>query len=665
MSEELHRMDDSAHMVERIGVATRRSDDIADFGSVTDNLASRCLDFVRQRDLEGADVSIPLAFLGYLGPSSEVFPDVTDREIRNGLREALDACLGRYDHELRDVSALLLGRAASAALVQELKAASLPADTHVSQLFQLCEVDPLAYDVLTAAVERALKEGDRVSVKMLAYLAGRIDEINLSPGKFVWKSEDESFYRYVMEWRETPSIIDLWRGSGEQFLPNFGQLDFINAALRAVPAETLRVLDQLRFPQPLDWILTNGSVRRDRDRMTELIRLAPSSLESDGLWNGSILALLLLKEADNHCRDLWRTAHKNAGDLGETRELIYSWLKRLAAVVVSRSDGTFLSTQWLRMKSADERVERGSRDKDGLLPQLEMVGWLGRGLAEAGLRGRDIERRGSLRPNDRASGLDDLASMAVLDQVGDSEGDRSQAYLSRLDGLLRSRDPSFEVEATFDIGLTGFVDSSIGHLLATAEDCPERWRRSWNLLVEQRRRVLHWPHTKDSDAIAPSLFLVRVGLAALDWLCSEASDHRHVAEALWQTMFQAVCECWLTVTVTHLVEPIERDIGRLFSRHPAVFGAKSAEPDSNRPYSQRLADDLGALGGDDVLMARCCELASRNLHDQRLLHDALRRNAGRGCAVLAQFLRWQDLERRVKKQPQLRQAVERILADMG
>ena len=645
----------------RVSEATRLAEKIVDFGRATENLAGRCLAFVEHCGL--AD-SIPLAFLGYLGTSSEAFPDVATSNVR-GLRKGLDACLGRYDHELRDVSAVLLGQAASAALVQGLKAADSPADALVPRLFQLCGEDFLAYDVLTANLEEALREDEPARKAMLGYLLECVEDINGNPGKFVYESDREPFDSYVREWCESPSIVDLWRGyAGQQFLPGFDHLNFVDAVLAAAPAETLRALDGFRFPQPLDWILTSTSIRQDRGRMTELVRLAPSSVDGDGMWNGSVLALLCLKEADNHCRDLWRASHQNGIDFKEVQELLPVWLTQLAAVVANRNDGVFLATQWLLMKSMDERFERGSRDEDGFLPQWEMVGWVGSGLVEAGLKGRDIANAGHPNVDAEAGSLDVLASIAMLDQLDDNTVPDCRMLLSRLDDLLASRDPSFEAEANFDIGVTGFVDSTIGHLLAM-EDCPDRWKQSWDRLTEQRRIAQHWHHTKDSTALAPSLFLVRAGLAALDWLCSESFDRRHVAQTLWRTLFDAVRECWLTISLTHLTESIERDIGRLFCRHPAAFGASAAKPDANRPYSQLLADDLGALGGDDALMARCCELVSRNLQDQAHLHHALRCNSRQGRAVLEQFVRWQKLERRVKKQPQLCRAVETILAEMG
>ena len=658
----------------QISEAARRAESMIGFAQATENLAAWCLAFVGQSDLADSESTIPLAFLGYLGNSSEVFPDVPTHDVRAALRTGLNACLGTYDHILRDVSSLLLARATCSALVKGLNATNLPAAVLVPRLFKLCGADSLAYDALDAALGEALKEGKPARNAMLEYLGECVADINQDPGQFVYDQDRDAFGRHVLEWREKRlSLYDLWRGSAaQQFLPNFDRLDFVDAVMKAAPSETLRVLDQLRFPQPLDWILSHGSIRHDRDRMTKLTQVAPSSVDCDGGWNGSVLAMFFLKEADNYCRDCWRTAHQNGVNSKEVRERLLSWLTQVAAVVVGRDDGMFLGTQWLLMKSMDERFERRSIDDRDFLPQLEMIGWIGGGLVDAGLKEKDIPSAprpnaeltadsGASRPSQEAASLDTIALAAMLGQLDEKTVLDSQLLLSQLDVLLADRDPGFEVEVTFDVGTAGFVDSSIGYLLAM-EDCADRWKQSWNRLTEQRRVVQHWRHTKDGNALAPSLFLVRAGLAALDWLCSESFDRREVAEMLWRTMFDAARECWLTISVTHLTQSIERDIGRLFCRHPMVFGAWTAKPDLNRPYSQLLADDLGNLGGDDVLMARCCELVLRNLQDQRHLHHALQNNSSRGHVLLEQFVRWQKLERRVKRHPQLRQAVEKILA---
>jgi len=673
MNDPLFDIGDCKQRERRISEATHRAEGIDHFDQATESLASRCLSFVGQRKFTDSEGAIASAFLSYLRGWQEAFPHTHD--LRGGLRDGLNACLGGYDHELRSVSALLLGEAASAALVKGLIAGDASADAIVSRLFHLCAVDSLSYDALTAALARSLVADNLARKAMLGYLRECVDDINENPGKFVRNRDLETFEHYVREWPQNHSIVDLWRGSGElEFLPNFDHLNFVESVLRAAPAEVLRVLDQLRFPEPLNWIIGGESVPHNRDRMIKLIQLAPASFNHDGIWNGSMVALLVLRRAEGYCRDLWHTASQEDAKLERLEELLESWLSQVAAIVLDRNDGTFLATHWLLLKSMDERFARRSRDDDGFLPQMEMVGWIGGGLMEAGLRGRDISNAAALdvehkaedespRRYDAAGTLDTLALIGMFDRLDDNTTCDSGTLLSRLDDLLVRRARDFEVEGTFDVGVTGFVDSSIGYLLAM-ENRTDRWKRSWDLLTEQRRVLQHWRHTKDSNALAPSLFLVRAGLAALDWLCSESFDRRGIAETLWQTMFDAVRECWLTISLTHVAQSIECSIGRLFFRHPMVFGASATKTGRSGRYSQRLADDLGALGGDDVLMARCCELVSRNLTDHDHLHHALLCNSGQGQTALRQFLRWQQLERPVKRQLYLQEAVERILAEV-
>ena len=177
-----------------------------------ESLASRCLAFVRECELTDSASTIPSAFLGHLGATSEVFPDVAVH-VRDGLRSGLDACLGRDEHELRDVSAHLLGRATSAALVEGLKAADPPADTLVPRLFQLCGVDSVAYDALTVALSLALGKDEPARRAMLGYLRECVDDINENPGKFVYESDVEPFDRCV---RNRSTVAKSQRRYGER-----------------------------------------------------------------------------------------------------------------------------------------------------------------------------------------------------------------------------------------------------------------------------------------------------------------------------------------------------------------------------------------------------------------------------------------------------------------
>ena len=210
--------------------------------------------------------------------------------------------------------------------------------------------------------------------------------------------------------------------------------------------------------------------------------------------------------------------------------------------------------------------------------------------------------------------------------------------------------------------------SCFGRLLAATGRPAERWRQSWDLLVEQRRRVQYWQQTQDGDALAPSEFLLAVGLAGIDWLLSPAESRRDEAGRLWREVFDGARDCWLTISVQHLTEQIERCIGGLFARHPRVFcdapgdaDTSAREPvDRNESYAELLSQDLDALGGDDLLVAVCCRNVFHNGASLGDLNDVLRRDSGHLDAILRQFERWQQLERKVRRRPQLVEALSRF-----
>ena len=93
-----------------------------------------------------------------------------------------------------------------------------------------------------------------------------------------------------------------------------------------------------------------------------------------------------------------------------------------------------------------------------------------------------------------------------------------------------------------------------------------------------------------------------------------------------------------------------------------VFHGPNAKkaPGRNSPYSELLATDLSALGGDDVLVAACCELAYRNGTAASVLHRTLQHDGCRGYALLRQFAQWQEVERNARKNPGLSKAVSKM-----
>ena len=679
MCDELIEGSSVAYTREKHLAAEYRVAQIADVDGAIANLAKWCLSVVRKRSSRVANDFSTVAPLSYLSPSAQLFPDVADGQVKSALREGLVALFRRDDHELRDVAAVVLGKAVTAALVSGVETRSPPVDMLIALLWRgLATVDDLTWLELNSSLDPVLRKDDAMQRAFLEYLGLCVDGINRSPSKHVPKDEREVFERRVQDWRERPSMTDLWRGTASFVPADFNELVFAPTILKCCPTKTLQHLDRLRFPEPLEYLLESDEIRNDRGWIAELLRCAPASVDTKSVWNGSLLALLVLRIADDHCRRLWEAVGRRGGDLDTASRVLSSWIDELASLVMERKDGQFLAAHWLLMKVADERLERAHSGRQDVIAQADMIRWIGNGLSQAGMDGTKIadfvnfptttpdqercEQRQDMDDRDRLPQcLAAVSMMAMLDCMDDDDDGKVQdgeKVLECLDVLLAVRDPGFEVEVSLDVGVTGLPASCVGYVLAKGDDPAQRWRRSWYLLSGQRRVVQHWRHTKDADAMAPSLFLQSAGLAALDWLCSEPR-RQDEAEGLWCTLFDAARECLLTMSVVHLTERIHRDVGLLFARHSTIFA------NSNCNYSELLASDLNLLGGDDVLVARCCELVGRNLDKPSLLHRALKCNSGWGYALLDQFAQWQALEREAKREPKLLEAVQTMRERLG
>lgn len=257
--------------------------------------------------------------------------------------------------------------------------------------------------------------------------------------------------------------------------------------------------------------------------------------------------------------------------------------------------------------------------------------------------------------------------MALLDYMINESAEDGQGLLGCLDALLASRNPAFEVESLLSSGTSELPANCCGYLLAHVEEPAERWRQSWDRLIEQRRRAQHWNQTDDADALAPSLFLLSIGISGIDWLLSAPHGRPDKAKVLWRELFDGVRECWLTISLTHLVERIETHLLRLFARHPKVFDDSVSQGDTSEPnvahdagYSERLAQDLDLLGGDDLMLTVCCLNARRNGATPAVMDEVLKRNSGHLDTILQQFERWQELERPVRKRPEIVEALAKL-----
>ena len=620
---------------------------------------------------------------------------VADASRRESLRKAFSDLMEGGESSRGNLPAWLLGTALARSLVAELSAVTERAGPLFTEARKLTGSRDVAY----CAFEESLREGlhgsptARSAIRFV--LESWINEINANPGIGTFAIERSSFRALVCNWRRNPSIASLWKHREAPFPVHYDTLEVLPGILPTDRAAILERLDGFRFPEPIRQVLRHPEVLHDRDEIAAALTDAPTCSDDGRFWNGSLVALLVLETAEDHCRALWEVVHRHAepgnpdtNAAGHLRHTLSTWFEEQGRIVMERRDGRFLGSQWLFMKLGDERLERAHHhhaggEPDRLLREGVLIEWIARGLFEAGLTNEDVaalvdlpdiaasEVPAPARPSSRHDNPAQprLAALSVMSLSGQLMGcttvDEEQELLDRLDALLASRDPEFESEFDLDAGGHGLPASCFGRMLASQERPAERWRQSWDLLVEQRRRAQHWRHTRDGDALAPTVFLLALGLAGIDCLLDPGNGRRDEAGRLWGEVFDGARECWLTMSVQHLRERVETFVGRLLARHPMVFREPPGE--GNVPerdvnagrddYRGLLARDLGYLGGNDLMLAVCCLNAGHNGVSPADMGDVLARDSGHLDAILRQFERWQALERDVRKRPEILEAL--------
>ena len=525
---------------------------------------------------------------------------------------------------------------------------------------------------------------------ILSDLEAKISDINANPGIGTYERDRDAFNTSVEAWRSSPSIDKLWQAQGDP-LVHYDVLDIIPGILPTDRAAILERLDRFDFPHPIRQVLGHHTILHDPDEIAATLKAAPRCSKDGQSWNGRLLALLVLQTAENHCHALWQAMRQagNATD-SQVRETKKTWFEELGRIVMDRPDGEFLGPRWLLLKVVDERLDRARRDRIGdraheYLWQDDLIEWITLGLSKAGLTGRTIAalvdfpkipaveelapaRSASCDDGKAQPRLGALSMMALMDYMINESAEDGQSLLDCLGALLASRDPAFKVESLLNSGISDLPVNCCGYLLAHVEEPAERWRQSWDRLIEQRRRAQHWNQTDDADALAPSLFLLALGISGIDWLLSPSHGRPDKAKVLWRELFDGARECWLTISLTHLAERIETHIERLFARHPMVFygsvsqgnASKSNRAHNASIYSERLARDLDLLGGDDLMLTICCLNVSRNGATPAVIDEVLKRNSGHFDIILRQFERWQELERQVRRSPEIVKALAKL-----
>ena len=617
-------------------------------------------------------------------PLSAMFPEhaflcVSDAALRRSLETGFKALVDRREHSNRDTIALLFGRALADALGRVIEDGLAPITKHLLELWHLAWSDCLLGHSFVQSLRELIQGSSSARCSILAVIETRIKEINRDPGVGV-SVEREEFRAIIDDWRSGPAIHRLGQYRFGRFRDDLLALtaDLLPAARRPV----LALIDRLDFPQPIHQFLLSPTIWHDRDEISAILEDAPPCSHDGQSWNRRLLALLGLQVVDEHCDALWRAIHQESDSDGSgpqvmdtLKDTLVPWIEQLARTVMARPDGRFLAAQWLFEKVSDERMNR-SRDglteqaRYGPLPRQELIEWVAQGLSNAGLTATTIAGMvnfpgvpisGNLVPGRVVARDSDalnprfaaLVAMCLLDEVNPRARDPSEPdRLDILDGLLASRDAAFELEATMNLEPQDLPAALVGNLVADALEPTTRWRQSWDLLVEQRRRLQHWSKTMDSEALAPSLFLLSVGISGVAWLLSPPRGLLDKAGELWRHVFDQSRDCWLTTSLSHMAGPIERHIHQLFCWHPMVFGSPVTVTSEPQPgmarnaneYSELLAQDLDLLGGDDLMVTICCLNAYRNGASPAIIRNVLELNSGRIRRLVRQFERWQELE---------------------
>ena len=689
----------SVHLKNFIGAvesARKESNKLPEVDDIVDGLADWCRNVLHKTAYfdqweEGLSFSQLLALPSGLLPF-QAFNNVPDMSRRKVLQESFQEFLENERHVDSNVMAWLLGKALAKVLVECLnnsaKTMLCPvigfhnfASSHEVSIFAfeeslayLLQNNPVAFNVILSDIEE------------------HIERIRKDPGIGAYSIDRESYNLMVDSWRSNPTIGELPRTRMNWYPVHYEALNLIPCIMPGDRAAVLDRLDRFDFPQPIRQVLESVPILHDRDEITAMLKTSPSCSDDGKLWNSRLTSLLILETAERHCEELWRAvgsehsdAANNPAVLEETKETLSSWLLELGDIVMKRPDGRFLGSQWMLLKIADERADRARRGNvQGREPydfrQDDLIEWIALDLSKAGLTGNDVDalvefpemsnpqNKSPMKPAEtdtlpQAPCFAALCVSTILDHmVGDKSQNNVQQLLGRFDALLAHRDPVFETECTLATNSPGIPENCIGYLISMTEDPSERWQKSWNLLAEQRRRAQHWRQTQDGDALATSHFLINAGTAAIRWLLWSEEHSWQSQKSLWQIVFDASRECWLTIAVARFTGLIESQIGRLFVLHPQVFNPSRGGNDSlvnsdnmtlEDAYIERLAADLSELGGDDTILTACFLNAHYNGTSLNAMRKVLMWNDRQIDRVLKQFEKWQEVERSVRQKQSL------------
>ena len=303
------------------------------------------------------------------------------------------------------------------------------------------------------------------------------------------------------------------------------------------------------------------------DKSLELLALAPTAMDTDAAgrpkWNHNVTAAVLLETCLEHARRLGNVAKEPAAnvdnDTMQRDEEAKTLFSRLANVLLNRDDGMFLAVNWLcHLVSIGEPPRQhvslwsptalaletvasslgarkvGLSEFDKTFPELFIVNEKKlEDLRQTGLA--DLGRYAT------PSGMDALqASLWIALSSAEMVGAQTRdTFLKRFETLLIRQDSGLRIFRPEDG--PPWRQWHISYLYATDTSPADAWRRTWDLLAEQRRLSRHcWFMEKASQADNPSFFVATVGVLLVDWTLSPDIRRVECTFPAWNAVFEGV-----------------------------------------------------------------------------------------------------------------------------
>ncbi len=194
-------------------------------------------------------------------------------------------------------------------------------------------------------------------------------------------------------------------------------------------------------------------------------------------------------------------------------------------------------------------------------------------------------------------------------------------------------------------------------LIAQQESPLVLWTMCWGLLAHQRRRCKHHLETDDYSADETSYYLTGVGLCVVDWLISPEFEKKDVAFQVWETIFEEVFTCVLSLAWIR-ADHWRSLLTSLFCRLPQMLGQEACLG-MTRKYLDRL-------GGDDELFVLCALSVGLNGIDPKALIDFIDKSENRGLSLrIKSYLEWEERPNEPRREKPLVDKIKEVFVQAG